>query len=85
MVLKSTLLKKPKGFEIIGKGGKELNPVPAEDIGRAIVDADRTAGDAARRERLVAEGEEPVVLRFTGTRELLPEDAIAEGSWICES
>jgi len=33
----------------------------------------------------VAEGEEPMVLRFAGTRKLLPEDAIAKGSWIYES
>ena len=62
-----------------------MNPIPTEDTGRAVVDASRTAGDAARRERLVAKGEESMVLRFAGTRELLSEDAIAEGSWICES
>jgi len=62
-----------------------LNPIPAGDTGNTSVDTGRTVGGDARRERLVAEGEEPVVLRFTGTRELLPEDAIVEGSWICES
>jgi len=55
-----------------------LNPKPAED-------PRRTVGGDAIRERLVAEVEEMVVLRFAGTRELLPEDAIAERSLICES
>jgi len=62
-----------------------VNPIPAEDTERAVVDAGKTAGDAAKRERLVAEVEEMVVLHFAGTGELLPEDAIVEGSWICES
>jgi len=62
-----------------------LNSIPAKDAGNTGVDAGKTIGSDTRRERLVAEGEEPVVLHFIGMRELLPEDAIAEGSWICES
>jgi len=54
-----------------------LNPIPAEEPGRTI-------GGDSKRERLVAEGEELVVLHFMGTRELLPEDTIVEGSLICE-
>ena len=62
-----------------------MNPIPTGDAENTGVDAGRTVGGDARRERLVAEGKEPVVLCFTGTRELLPEDAIAEGKWIFES
>jgi len=85
MVLKSTLFKKPKSFEIIGKGGKKLNPIPAEDTENNVVDTGRAIGGDARHERLVAEVEEKVVLRFTGTRKLLPKDTIVDGSWVCES
>jgi len=73
-VLKSTYFKKPKGFEIIGKGGKKFNPIPSVDTGNTVGDAVRAIGDDARCERLVAKVEETMVRRFTGTRELLPED-----------
>jgi len=62
-----------------------LNPIPAGDAGRAVVDIGRAAGDSARRERLVAKVEEMVELRFAGTRELQSKGAIAERSLICES
>jgi len=62
-----------------------LNPIPAKDTEKVVVDAGRTAGDATRHEHLMVEGEKLVVLCFAGTRELLPKDAIAEGSWICGS
>ena len=57
-----------------------MNSIPAKDAGNTGVDAGKTIGSDTRRERLVAEGEESMLLHFTGTRELLPEDAIAKGS-----
>ena len=48
-----------------------MNPIPAKVAKRAV-------GGDARRERLVVEVEEKVVLCFTETRELLTEDTIAE-------
>jgi len=39
-----THFKKPKVFEIIGKGGKDSNPIPPRDAGISTADTGRVVG-----------------------------------------
>ena len=39
-----THFKKPKVFKIIGKGGKDSNPIPPRDVGISTADTGRAVG-----------------------------------------
>jgi len=42
------MIQKSKGLEIMGKGGKKLNPIPTVGIGIAMADIGKAAGENAR-------------------------------------
>jgi len=49
--LKFRLIKNPKGFEIMGKEGKDSNPIPPRNAGKAAAEmgrAEAAVGDAMR-------------------------------------
>ena len=39
--LKFRLFKNPKGFEIMGKGGKDSNPIPPRNAGNIAAETDK--------------------------------------------
>jgi len=70
-------------FEIIGKGGKDLNPLPPENARKATAETDRAAGGDAMCERFEAEARTTVKLHLSVVN-LLLEVAIGARRWSFE-